>query len=149
MEVEGDTVLRFVEKPDAKTAAEYVASGRFFWNSGMFCFPARTMIAGMEALVPRRAGRREGGAGDGPGKRSPADRTSLEIDKDSFAQVPAISIDYAVMEKARNIGFVPCTFGWSDIGSWNAMSEMVPADASGNRVTGEALLHQSDRLLRA
>ena len=52
VEVEGDTVLRFVEKPDAKTAAEYVASGRFFWNSGMFCFPARTMIATMEALCP-------------------------------------------------------------------------------------------------
>ena len=142
VEVEGDTVLRFVEKPDAKTAAEYVASGRFFWNSGMFCFPARTMIASMEALCPDvLAGAKA--ALETARKAESGDRTSLEIDKDSFAQVPAISIDYAVMEKARNIGFVPCTFGWSDIGSWNAMSEMVPADASGNRVTGEALLHQT------
>jgi len=142
VEAEGDTVLRFVEKPDAKTAAEYVASGRFFWNSGMFCFPAGTMTAAMQEFCPDvLAGARAALAA--ARKAESADRTSIEIDRDSFGKVPAISVDYAVMEKARNVGFVPCTFGWSDIGSWNAVSELVPADGDGNRVVGEALLHHT------
>jgi len=70
-----------------------------------------------------------------------ADRVTVEIDKDAFAAVPAVSIDYAVMEKARNVGFVPCSFDWSDIGSWNVLSKLVPADDSGNRTTGETMLH--------
>ena len=145
MEAQGDRVLRFVEKPDARTAADYVASGRFFWNSGMFCFAAQTMIEAMQAHCPDVLTGAKA-ALERARKTDAGDRTSLEIDKDSFAQVPAISIDYAVMEKAKNIGFVPCTFDWSDIGSWNAMSELVPADARGNRATGEALLHEFYRL---
>jgi mannose-1-phosphate guanylyltransferase/mannose-6-phosphate isomerase len=142
IEAEGDKVLRFVEKPDVQSAADYVASRRFFWNSGMFCFPAQTMIAAMETHCPDvLAGAKT--ALENARKTEAPDRTSLEIEKSSFDQLPAISIDYAVMEKAQEIGFVPCTFDWSDIGSWTAMSELVPADSNGNRMTGEAILHSS------
>ena len=140
IEAEGDTVLRFVEKPNAERAAQFIASGRFFWNSGMFCFAARSMIAAMQELCPdvlsnARTALEKARTSDA------ADRVTVEIDKDAFAAVPAVSIDYAVMEKARNVGFVPCSFDWSDIGSWNVLSKLVPADDSGNRTTGETMLH--------
>ena len=140
IEAEGDTVLRFVEKPNAERAAQFIASGRFFWNSGMFCFAARSMIAVMQELCPdvlanARTALEKARTSDA------ADRTTVEIDKDGFAAVPAVSIDYAVMEKAKNVGFVPCSFDWSDIGSWTVLSKLVPADDSGNRTTGETMLH--------
>ena len=140
IEAEGDTVLRFVEKPNAERAAQFIASGRFFWNSGMFCFAARSMIAAMQELCPdvlsnARTALEKARTSDA------ADRVTVEIDKDAFAAVPAVFIDYAVMEKARNVGFVPCSFDWSDIGSWNVLSKLVPADDSGNRTTGETMLH--------
>lgn len=142
IEVEGDKVLRFVEKPDAQTAAECIATGRFFWNSGMFCFCAQTMVDGMASFCPDvLAGAKA--ALENARMSEAGDRMSLEVDKESFAQVPAISIDYAVMEKAQNVRFVPCAFDWSDIGSWNAMSQLIPADANGNRVTGEVLMYET------
>lgn len=142
IEAEGDRVLRFVEKPNAATAAQFIASGRFFWNSGMFCFTAGSMIAAMQDLCPdvlssARTALEKGRASDA------ADRLAVEVDKDSFAAVPAVSIDYAVMEKVGNVGFVPCGFDWSDIGSWSVLSELVSADDSGNRATGEAILHDA------
>lgn len=142
IEAEGDRVLRFVEKPNAATAAQFIASGRFFWNSGMFCFAARSMIEAMQDLCPdvlssARAALEKGRASEA------MDRLTVEVDRDSFAAVPAVSIDYAVMEKARNVGFVPCGFDWSDIGSWSVLSELVSADDKGNRATGEAILHDA------
>lgn len=144
IEADGDKLLRFVEKPDAKAAASYIATGRFYWNSGMFCFPARTMLEMMSAHCPDVLAGAKAVMANAK-KTQGADRVTLEIEKDGFSQVPAISIDYAVMEKAQNVAFVPCAFDWSDIGSWNAMSELIPADTSGNRVTGEALLHDTAR----
>jgi len=140
IEAEGDTVLRFVEKPNAERAAQFIASGRFFWNSGMFCFAARSMIAAMQELCPDVLSNART-ALDKARTSDAADRTTVEIDRDGFAAVPAVSIDYAVMEKAKNVGFVPCSFDWSDIGSWNVLSKLVPADDSGNRTTGETMLH--------
>lgn len=142
IEAEGNEVLRFVEKPDAATAAAYLESGRFFWNSGMFCFSAGTMIEVMEKLCPEiLAGARA--ALDNAKVLKGEGRVSVEIDADSFAATPAISIDYAVMEKATNIAIVPCDCGWSDVGSWSAMSGLVEADAHGNRVIGDTALENA------
>ena len=142
LEVEGDRVLRFVEKPDLARAEAYLAGGRHFWNSGMFCFAAGTMLDAMEAHCPDvLAATRT--ALEAAQTMSGADRTTVELDRDSFSQVPAISIDYAVMEKAADIGFVPAAFDWSDIGSWTAISDLVEADDAGNRVFGQALLHDT------
>src|SRR5690606_24345641 len=109
-------VLRFVEKPDAAKAAEYVASGRFYWNSGMFCFPAGAMLQAMEQYCPEvLAGARA--AYDAARKLHSDDREVFEIDPERFRATPAISLDYAVMEKAENVGCIALDCGWSDIGS--------------------------------
>lgn len=139
IEANGDRVIRFVEKPDLATATAYVESGSFFWNSGMFCFAAGAMVAAMERHCPdildgARAALERANVMSGQ------DRVSIEIDPDSFAATPAISIDYALMEKADNIAFVPCDCGWSDVGSWSAMAELVKPDESGNRVVGETAI---------
>ncbi len=128
-------VKRFVEKPAREKAAEYVESGKFFWNSGIFCFSAGKVIEEFERHAPHihstalkcfEALVRNGSMG--------------EIDSESFAAIPEDSFDYAVLEKSNNVAVVTSEFGWSDIGSWNAMSDLVPPDEVGNRVMGEALL---------
>ena len=131
-------VVRFVEKPQLAVAQDYVASGRHLWNSGMFCF-----TAGADPRRVRAATRRRCSKASRPcGRRSPrAKARMLEIDPALFAAVPDISIDYAVMEKAAGaapgVAVVRGAFDWSDIGSWQALSDLVPADALGNRGQGE------------
>jgi len=134
----GCKVRRFVEKPDAATAAAYLAQGNFYWNSGMFCFQSGTYLDTLAATAPHilRAAHhcwevsrvREHALG------------LIDFETESFAAQPDISIDYALMEKAPNVGVVPCDPGWSDIGSWNALGELVPADDAGNRTLGDAML---------
>lgn len=140
IEAEGNQVKRFVEKPDAKTAAEYLASGRFFWNSGMFCFKASVMIEEMQKHCPAildavRACLAESRHAEGKGF------SHSELDAQLFGEVPEDSIDYAVMEKSSRVAVVPCDIGWSDIGSWSALGDLTAPDEDGNRVDGEALLH--------
>lgn len=139
---EGNDVKRFVEKPNLDLALDYVASGRFYWNAGMFCFSAGTVIAEMERHCPDilqavRACLEHSRIALAPGA------TQLELDPESFRQVPSESIDIALMEKTERIAVVPCHIGWSDIGSWEAVGELSPADEQGNRVQGRALLHDS------
>jgi mannose-1-phosphate guanylyltransferase len=146
IEAEGNTVLRFVEKPNLETAKDYVASGRFLWNSGMFCFTAGTVLAEMTRLCPdildaTRACLLASIDTQGRGKRGAV--SQVELDAESFAQVRRESIDFAVMEKSNIVSVVPCDIGWSDIGSWAAISELTPPDVQGNRVQGEALLHDT------
>ena len=140
IEADGNKVLRFVEKPSLEKAKEYVASGRFYWNSGMFCFTAGTLLAAMKQLCPEilnatricmEASRNARGDGF----------TQLELDPVLFDVVREDSIDFAIMEKATNVAVVPCTIGWNDIGSWSAMSDVVKPDQAGNRIQGHALLH--------
>lgn len=141
IEADGNKVLRFVEKPSLEKAKEYLASGRFFWNSGMFCFTSGAMLAAMKQLCPEileatricMEGSRNA-KGDG--------FTQIELDPVLFDVVREDSIDYAIMEKATNVAVVPCSIGWSDIGSWSAMSDVAEPDQNGNRVLGQAMLHE-------
>jgi mannose-1-phosphate guanylyltransferase len=140
IEAEGNKVLRFVEKPDEATARGYLESGRFFWNSGMFCFKAGVMLEEMQVYCPDilaavRLSLNESRKAEGK------NFSQCELDPECFAAVKEDSIDYAVMEKSGRVAVVPCDIGWSDIGSWNAIGELVAADVNGNRVEGEALLH--------
>lgn len=134
----GKQVVRFVEKPSLDKARDYVDSGRFVWNSGMFCFKAGVILQEIARLAPdvdaatlacwdamRTAGKHDG--------------AMAEIPADAFAKVPDISIDYAVMERSSNVAVVPGDFGWSDIGSWVAIRELTPADDDGNRAAGNAV----------
>lgn len=142
IEAEDGNVLRFVEKPDAQTAEKYRASGRFFWNSGMFCFSAKAMLEAFSAYSPAISkGARE--AYLAARRTDSSDRVVYEIDKKLFSQTPATSIDYAVMEKAQNMACVPVDCSWSDIGSWSAMAELVVPDEKNNRATGETILEDS------
>lgn len=130
---------RFVEKPSEELAREYLASGRYLWNSGMFCFAAGTLLDQFK----RHAGAvYEGAAGCWAATKAKAGATpgTAEIDRDSFAHLTDISIDYAVMEKSADVAVVPGNFGWSDIGSWSAVSQLLPPDQAGNSVIGEAVL---------
>ncbi|RCS23333.1 mannose-1-phosphate guanylyltransferase/mannose-6-phosphate isomerase [Phyllobacterium salinisoli] len=156
IEAAGEDVVRFVEKPDLARAREYIASGRFYWNSGMFCFSAGTMTKLMEEHCPDilDQSRKSLLAAE----QSPvASGTQIELDAENFAQVPKKSIDYAVLEKAANIAVVGCNIGWSDIGSWNALADLTSPDAHGNRINGDTVLHEaencyvqsSDRLIGA
>jgi mannose-1-phosphate guanylyltransferase/mannose-6-phosphate isomerase len=143
IEYEGHAVKRFVEKPDLATAAGYVTSGKFLWNSGMFCFRAGAMLGQMAVLCPdilaaARACFDTARVVDG------ADVHQVEFAPQDFAAIPEDSIDYAVMERTGMAAIVPCDIGWSDIGSWAAISDLSPADNRGNRVQGTAILHDSD-----
>lgn len=140
IEADGNTVVRFVEKPSLEVAREYLESGNYLWNSGMFCFSAGTMLREMqlhcpEILAATRACLEQSRRVLGKG------HTQIELDAETFGRVPDDSIDYAVMEKSRNVAVVPCNIGWSDIGSWNAVGELTAPDAHGNRIAGEVMLH--------
>ena len=144
IEADGHKVVRFVEKPTLGKAIEYVAGGRHYWNSGMFCFSAGVILREMALHCPAildsvrlclDKARTVSGAG----------LFQVELESELFAKVPEDSIDFAVMEKAADIAVVPCNIGWSDIGSWNAVGDLAPADERGNRVQGHALLHDTSR----
>ena len=132
-------VARFVEKPTREVAQAYIESGHYLWNSGMFCFLAGNII---DALGKHAPAILDGATGTWEASKSKpaADVTMQEIDRESFTHMPDISIDYAVMEKSGNVVVIPGDFGWSDIGSWNAVSDLVKPDAAGNSVLGEAVL---------
>lgn len=139
IEVEGHTVKRFVEKPSYETAVEYVDSGRYFWNSGMFCFKAGVMLEQFQLHAPAIHEQAKA-CWEATCGRSQTNAPMMEIDPDTFAAIPENSIDYAVMEKSEVVAVVPGSFGWSDIGSWNAISGLTVPDEAGNRVIGEAVL---------
>ncbi len=128
----------FVEKPDQDTARRYYESGQYLWNGGMFCFKASAILKAMAELAPdiATAVRRCWEA-------SQQDAEPMELDPESFARVRAESIDFAVMEKASRRAVVPVDCGWSDIGSWQAISDLYETDALGNRVQGEGVLVDS------
>lgn len=128
------TVSQFVEKPDLQTAERYVASGDYFWNSGIFLFSARHYLEELEKRQPETisACRRAVDLGV-------ADLDFFRLDHDAFAQATSDSIDYAVMEHADNAVVVPVDMGWNDVGTWSSLWEVSEKDASGNVVQGDVL----------
>ncbi|MBJ2156937.1 mannose-1-phosphate guanylyltransferase/mannose-6-phosphate isomerase [Variovorax sp. IB41] len=124
---ESQAAKRFVEKPDLQTAQEYLATGRYYWNSGMFCFTADAIVAAFERHAPEllAAARRALESSQAAGE-------TIQFDLHTFGLQPDISIDYAVMEPADNVHVVPAKFGWSDVGSWPALANALTPDASGN-----------------
>jgi mannose-1-phosphate guanylyltransferase len=129
-------VAAFVEKPDRATAEQYLASKEFLWNAGIFVFQAKAMLEALGTHVPESVAplRAIAASFAGSAKKAAAVLTR------EWPKLPAISIDYAVAEKAKNIAVVPCDCGWSDVGSFNALSEVQPLDAAGNVVRGEQAL---------
>jgi mannose-1-phosphate guanylyltransferase len=121
-------VQRFVEKPVLARALEFLAAGNFFWNSGMFVWTATTIISQLQQYMPQLATALDGLASQGD-IREPAE-LQPQICR-IYGSLPAESIDYGVMEKADNVQVIPGDFGWSDVGSWTALPEVLPADDDG------------------
>lgn len=135
---EGYRVARFTEKPSLSAARSMVESGKYYWNSGMFCFRADVLLEDMAALAPEiDAGARQ--CWDAIAAKD----DHVHLSQEMFGRIPDISIDYAVMEKSSRVAVVPASFQWSDVGSWKAVSELVPADGHGNRAQGEAIFVDS------
>jgi len=139
---QGRKALRFVEKPSLEKAQAYLTSGNFYWNSGMFCFQAGRLLEEMAQHAPDVATAVQACWQALKAEPNTAGHM-LDIPVQAFAQVPDISIDYAVMERSGQVAVVPSDFGWSDIGSWNAVKELVAPDASDNRAVGEAIFVDS------
>ena len=130
----GFIVDEFVEKPDQATAEQYLASDRFYWNSGMFMFRAQAYLDELQKFNPQMVAHCKKAAAD-----MSEDIGFLRLDADAFAECEADSIDYAVMEKTGLACVVPMDAGWSDIGSWSSLWEQGEKDAHGNATRGDVL----------
>jgi len=126
-------VEKFVEKPDAKTAERYVADG-YLWNSGNFMFRANFLLDEYRRFEPASAAA-VALAVDSAGK----DLSFITLDPDAFSRAAAKSVDYAVMEHTKRAAVMPASYGWSDVGSWQAVWELSKRDADGNAAQGEAV----------
>jgi mannose-1-phosphate guanylyltransferase / mannose-6-phosphate isomerase len=141
-------VEKFVEKPDAATAARYVRDG-YLWNSGNFLFRADVLLAELARFEPAIAAAIKTAVSE-----ASTDGGALRLQPDAFASSPQKSIDYAVMEKTARAAVVTGDFRWSDIGSWDALFEIAPRDAQGNVVQGpvvtmdaaDCIIHSDGRL---
>jgi mannose-1-phosphate guanylyltransferase/mannose-6-phosphate isomerase len=132
-------IAQFVEKPNLERAREFIASGDYFWNSGMFLFGARRFLDELARLAPDIA--------DACARASEApvrDKDFTRVDEQIFATCRSDSVDYAVMEKTQDAVMVPLDAGWNDVGSWAALHDVLPADAQGNVTRGDVLVEDSN-----
>jgi mannose-1-phosphate guanylyltransferase/mannose-6-phosphate isomerase len=138
-------VARFVEKPDAKRAAEFLATGRFYWNSGMFMFRAERYL---EELAKYRPDIFEASRKSWQTRQQDLD--FCRLGDSAFVDCPAESIDYAVMEKTDAASVVEADIGWSDIGSWSSLWQATSPDVKGNVIKGDVHLDEvSNSYIRA
>ncbi len=142
---DGYAVTEFTEKPDAETAAGYLSSGDYFWNSGIFLFPVTAYLEELEQFAPEvLTACRRAIAGAHP------DLAFERLDDDAFLSSPSISIDYAVMEHTERAAVLPVDMGWSDVGSWTALWQISDKDEAGTAVSGDVLtLDVRNSLLRS
>ena len=127
-------IARFVEKPDRATAEQFLASGRFTWNSGMFLFRASAMLAELERLAPELVSCcRSALEHDTP------DLQFVRLDREAFAQCPSVALDVAVMGRTPLGSVLPLDAGWSDVGSWSALWETADQDENGNVLRGRVI----------
>ncbi|HPN88252.1 MAG TPA: mannose-1-phosphate guanylyltransferase [Candidatus Omnitrophota bacterium] len=111
------TVEKFTEKPDLMTAQQFVKSGNYYWNSGMFIFKVATILAAFKKYLP----------------------AVCDVER-RWALLPAVSIDYGILEKAKNVAVIPTgNIGWSDVGSWEALMDILPKNKQGNIIKGNAV----------
>ena len=147
----GMPVAAFREKPDRATAERYCAESRFYWNSGMFCFRAGAYLSELALHAPdllaaaRAAFDRAVRAGSG--HDSALGAPSIAPSRADMEAIPSISIDYAVMEKSRRVRVVPCSIGWSDLGSFDTLYDIADKDNEANALQGDCVPIDSRRNL--
>lgn len=127
-------VERFVEKPDLESAKQYLASGEYLWNSGMFLFKASRYLEELRQFQPAIVVAAETAL-----ERAVRDQDFVRLDAESFTQSPSDSVDYAVMEKTNSAAVVPLDAGWSDVGSWSALWTISDKDWNGNAHHGDVI----------
>jgi mannose-1-phosphate guanylyltransferase/mannose-6-phosphate isomerase len=127
-------VERFVEKPDRATAETYLASGQYFWNSGMFLFSAKAFLKEMERLEPSMLASCRDAV-----RHAHRDMDFIRLGEAAFLSCPSQSIDYAIMEHAAHAAVVPVEMGWSDVGSWQSLWEITPRGTDGNAILGDVV----------
>lgn len=143
----GFQIQRFIEKPDLVHATQYLESGHYLWNAGLFCFSAGEVLRQMHEACPHVLSAAKT-CFDASMEFS-KDPQRLSLDPLLFSHVPDVSFDYAVMEplslcqhekEKATLAVVPCSIGWTDIGSWSALGDLVAPDEQGNRVLGDVVL---------
>ncbi len=127
-------IERFVEKPDRDTAETYLASGDYFWNSGMFLFRASVFLRELARLQPRMLDACRDALA-----HAHRDMDFIRLGEPAFVACPSDSIDYAVMEKAASAAVVPVEMGWNDVGSWQSLWDIAARDESGNAIKGDVV----------
>lgn len=139
-------VARFTEKPALEIARRYVAEGRHLWNAGMFCFRVDAFLEEMRLHQPAFLA-----AAEACWAKHQARAPLVEsLDAESFSMLEAVSIDQGLLEKSTRVAVVPASFDWSDIGSWDAVAALSPADEAGNHHEGDVILLDSqDSYVRA
>jgi mannose-1-phosphate guanylyltransferase/mannose-6-phosphate isomerase len=138
----GNAVAKFVEKPDAETAARYLASGDYLWNSGLFMMRARAWLEELDRHHPDMLKACQGAYAQGR-----QDGEFYRLNNEAFLRCPNDSVDYAVMEKTDRAVVVPLAAGWSDIGAWPAVWQMSPQDEAGNVMQGDVYAHDTRNAL--
>ena len=128
------SVAAFVEKPDAETAKDYLQSGDYYWNSGMFAFKVDTFLSELEKFNPEMLACCKQAL-----NAAKVDLDFVRLDKEIFSTCPADSIDYAVMEKTDKAVVIPLDAGWNDVGSWSALWDVTDKDEFGNAISGDVL----------
>lgn len=127
-------VSRFVEKPDLATAEGYLAAGNFFWNTGIFLFQASAMRDAFREFQPDIWA-----AAEAAFKAATSDLSGLYMPLELYSAIPSISIDYAIVERARHIAMVPANFRWNDLGSWQSLLSVSRSDEHGNVLLGDVV----------
>jgi mannose-1-phosphate guanylyltransferase / mannose-6-phosphate isomerase len=131
-------VAQFIEKPPLDVATQFVASGDYYWNSGMFVFKAARYLAELAVYAPDILE-----ASQAAFAAAKSDLDFSRIDKTEFEKCRSESIDYAVMEKTRDAVVLPLDAGWSDVGSWSSLFDALPADEEGNVLQGDVMVHDT------
>jgi len=131
-------IAKFVEKPNARLAKQYVASGKYVWNSGMFLFAASSYLEEIRALEPEMVALCKKSLA---GKKHDLD--FIRVEEKSFSETKSISVDNAVMERTQKGSVIEMDCGWSDLGSWDALWQTQPKDESGNVIVGKAYVIDS------
>jgi mannose-1-phosphate guanylyltransferase/mannose-6-phosphate isomerase len=131
-------VAQFIEKPPLDVALQFVASGDYYWNSGMFVFKAARYLAELAAFAPDILE-----ASTAAYRAAKTDLDFVRIDRPAFEACRSDSIDYAVMEKTHDAVVLPLDAGWSDVGSWSSLFDALPSDEEGNVLQGDVLVHDT------
>jgi len=135
----GFAVDQFVEKPSVEIAKNYVSSGDYYWNSGIFLFKASKYLEELKNFRPDIYEACESSVAD-----MQTDLDFLRVDKEKFESCPSESADYAVMEKTKDAVVIPLDAGWSDIGSWSSLWDISKKDVNGNVTHGDVMLHSTN-----